>query len=116
MLALGENIHHTMEELKADLPIGIEPVMVANQPETVHHSINEFMEALWEWIAIVLVVSVISLGLSAGAIVIICIPLVLAIVFAAMYGLASTFSDLARALIISLGLLVDDAMITIESR
>ena len=87
VLALGENIHHTMEELKADLPIGIEPVMVANQPETVHHSIDEFMEALWESIAIVLVVSVLSLGLRAGAIVIVCIPLVLAIVFAAMYAL-----------------------------
>ena len=74
VLALGENIHHTMQELKADLPIGIEPIMVANQPDTVHHSINEFMEALWESIAIVLVVSVLSLGLRAGAIVIVCIP------------------------------------------
>jgi multidrug efflux pump len=80
VLALGENIQHTMQELKTDLPIGIEPVMVANQPETVHRSIDEFMEALWESIAIVLVVSVLSLGLRAGAIVIICIPLVLAIV------------------------------------
>jgi multidrug efflux pump subunit AcrB len=76
VLALGENIHHTMQELKADLPIGIEPIMVANQPDTVHHSINEFMEALWESIAIVLLVSVLSLGLRAGAIVIICVPLV----------------------------------------
>ena len=62
VLALGENIHHTMDELKKDLPIGIEPIMVANQPDTVHHSINEFMEALWESIAIVLVVSVLSPG------------------------------------------------------
>ena len=116
VLALGENIHHTMEELKADLPIGIEPVMVANQPETVHRSIDEFMEALWESIAIVLVVSVLSLGLRAGAIVIICIPLVLAIVFAAMYALGIDLQRISLgALIISLGLLVDDAMITIES-
>ena len=116
VLALGENIQHTMEELKADLPIGIEPVMVANQPETVHRSIDEFMEALWESIAIVLVVSVLSLGLRAGAIVIICIPLVLAIVFAAMYALGIDLQRISLgALIISLGLLVDDAMITIES-
>jgi multidrug efflux pump len=116
VLALGENIHHTMEELKADLPIGIEPIMVANQPDTVHHSINDFMEALWESIAIVLVVSVVSLGLRAGAIVIVCIPLVLAIVFAAMYALGIDLQRISLgALIISLGLLVDDAMITIES-
>ena len=115
VLALGENIHQTMEELKADLPIGIEPVMVANQPDTVHHSIAEFMKALWESIAIVLVVSVLSLGLRAGAIVIICIPLVLAIVFAAMYALGIDLQRISLgALIISLGLLVDDAMITIE--
>ena len=48
VLALGENINHAMEELKSDLPIGIEPVLVANQPDTVHHSIDEFMKALWE--------------------------------------------------------------------
>ena len=116
VLALGENIRHAMEELKVDLPIGIEPVMVANQPDTVHRSIDEFMEALWESIAIVLVVSVISLGLRAGSIVIICIPLVLAIVFAAMYALGIDLQRISLgALIISLGLLVDDAMITIES-
>jgi multidrug efflux pump len=116
VLALGENIRHAMEQLKADLPIGIEPVMVANQPDTVHRSIDEFMEALWESIGIVLVVSVLSLGLRAGAIVIVCIPLVLAIVFAAMYGLGIDLQRISLgALIISLGLLVDDAMITIES-
>jgi len=116
VLALGENIQHAMEELKADLPIGIEPVMVANQPDTVHRSIDDFMEALWESIAIVLVVSVVSLGLRAGAIVIVCIPLVLAIVFAAMYALGIDLQRISLgALIISLGLLVDDAMITIES-
>jgi multidrug efflux pump len=116
VLALGENIQRTMQELKANLPIGIEPVMVANQPDTVHRSIDDFMEALWESIAIVLVVSMISLGLRAGAIVIICIPLVLAIVFGAMYALGIDLQRISLgALIISLGLLVDDAMITIES-
>jgi len=116
VLALGTNIRQTMEKLKANLPIGIEPILVANQPDTVEHAIADFMEALWEAIAIVLVVSIVSLGLRAGAIVVVSIPLVLAIVFASM-GVFSI--DLQRislgALIIALGLLVDDAMITIES-
>jgi multidrug efflux pump subunit AcrB len=117
VLALGRDIEQTMRELKADLlPIGIEPVMVANQPDTVSHSINEFMEALWEAIAIVLVVSVVSLGLRAGSVVIVSIPLVLAIVFAAMDALGIDLQRISLgALIIALGLLVDDAMITIES-
>ena len=116
VLALGRNVAQTMAELKADLPIGIEPIMVANQPETVSHSINEFMEALWESIAIVLAVSVLSLGMRAGAIVIVSIPLVLAVVFAAMEVLSIDLQRISLgALIIALGLLVDDAMITIES-
>src|SRR4029453_3643014 len=96
VLALGENIHQTMEELKADLPIGIEPVTGANQPDTLHRSNEGFMEALWESIAIVLAVSVLSLGLRAGAIVIVCIPLVLAIVFAAMYALGIDLQRIDR--------------------
>ena len=116
VLALGRNIEQTMQELKANLPIGIEPIMVADQPETVSKSINEFMEALWESIAIVLAVSVVSLGLRAGAIVIVSIPLVLAVVFGAMEALGIDLQRISLgALIIALGLLVDDAMITIES-
>ncbi|TIU89529.1 MAG: efflux RND transporter permease subunit, partial [Mesorhizobium sp.] len=56
VLALGRNIEETIKELRKDLPVGIEPTMIANQPETVSHAIGEFMEALWEAIAIVLVV------------------------------------------------------------
>jgi multidrug efflux pump subunit AcrB len=116
VLALGRNIEQTVQELKADLPIGIEPVMVANQPDTVRHSIDDFMEALWESIGIVLAVSILSLGLRAGTIVVVSIPLVLAIVFAAMEGLGIDLQRISLgALIIALGLLVDDAMITIES-
>jgi len=116
VLALGRNVQQAMQDLKADLPIGIEPVMVANQPDTVRHAVNEFMEALWEAIAIVLAVSIISLGLRAGTIVIVSIPLVLAIVFTAMMAFGIDLQRVSLgALIISLGLLVDDAMITIES-
>src|SRR6185312_3985769 len=93
----------------ANLPIGIEPKLVAEQPVTVEHAVHEFMEALWEAIAIVLAVSFISLGLRAGVVVALSIPLVLAIVFLVM---ALTGIDLQR---IALGLLVDDAMITVET-
>ncbi len=115
VLALGHNIERAMVGIVADLPIGIEPTLMAEQPATVEHAVDEFMEALWEAIAIILFVSCVSLGARAGSVVAIAIPLVLAIVFVAM-----TFSgiDLQRislgALIIALGLLVDDAMITIE--
>ena len=115
VLALGKNIEHAMAEIKAELPVGIEPTLVAEQPATVEHAVDEFMEALWEAIAIVLGVSFISLGLRAGAVVAVSIPLVLAAVFVSM---AFAGIDLQRislgALIIALGLLVDDAMITVE--
>jgi multidrug efflux pump subunit AcrB len=116
VLALGHNVARVMTEITAKLPIGIEPALVADQAKTVEHAVNDFMEALWEAVAIVLAVSLISLGLRAGAVVAISIPLVLAAVFVAMtvFGI-----DLQRislgALIIALGLLVDDAMITVES-
>jgi multidrug efflux pump subunit AcrB len=116
ILALEKNLDKAMEEFQADLPIGIETFLVSNQPKVVHHAVNDFMEALWEAIAIVLVISLLNLGLRAGLVVATSIPLVLAIVFLTMqfFGI-----DLQRislgALIIALGLLVDDAMITIES-
>src|SRR5208337_418679 len=116
VLALGRNVEHAMHEIKANLPVGIEPTLVADQPVTVEHAVDEFMKALWEAVAIVLGVSLVSLGLRAGAVVAIAIPLVLAVVFVAM---SFTGIDLQRislgALIIALGLLVDDAMITVES-
>jgi multidrug efflux pump subunit AcrB len=116
ILALEKNLDEAMREFQADLPIGIETFLVSNQPSVVHHAVNDFMEALWEAIAIVLVISFLNLGLRAGLVVATSIPLVLAIVFLTMqfFGI-----DLQRislgALIIALGLLVDDAMITIES-
>ena len=116
VLALGRNVEQAMTEITANLPVGIEPTLVADQPVTVEHAVDEFMEALWEAVAIVLAVSLVSLGLRAGAVVAISIPLVLAAVFVAMefFGI-----DLQRislgALIIALGLLVDDAMITVET-
>ena len=72
-----------MARITADLPVGIEPVLVAEQPVVVEQAVDEFMEALWEAIAIVLGVSFLSLGLRAGAVVALSIPLVLAAVFMA---------------------------------
>ena len=115
VLALGRNVEHAMAEITANLPVGIEPTLVADQPVTVAHAVDDFMEALWEAVAIVLGVSLASLGLRAGAVVALSIPLVLAAVFVAM---SFAGIDLQRislgALIIALGLLVDDAMITVE--
>src|SRR4029079_18043400 len=116
ILALEKNLDQVMEQFKADLPVGIESSLVSNQPEVVHHSVDEFMEALWEAIAIVLVISFLNLGLRAGLVVATSIPLVLAIVFITMQGFGIDLQRISLgALIIALGLLVDDAMITIES-
>ena len=104
-----------MTEIKANLPVGIEPTLVADQPVTVEHAVADFMEALWEAIAIVLGVSLVALGLRAGAVVALSIPLVLAAVFMTMMSVGIDLQRISLgALIISLGLLVDDAMITIE--
>lgn len=111
ILALGRNIKQAMDKLKADLPIGIEPRLVADQAVTVESAISEFMTSLWQAVAIILGVSFISLGVRAGLIIALSIPLTLTIVFAVM---DLTGIDMQRislgALIIALALLVDDAM------
>jgi multidrug efflux pump subunit AcrB len=105
-----------MHEIKANLPVGIEPTLIADQPVTVEDAVNEFMKALWEAIAIVLGVSLLALGLRAGAVVALSIPLVLAAVFVTMSAFGIDLQRISLgALIIALGLLVDDAMITVES-
>ena len=115
VLALGRNVSAVMRTVTAALPVGIEPHLVAAQPQVVRVAVNDFMAALWEAIAIVLGVTFLSLGLRAGAVVACSIPLVLAAVFVTMQV---SDIDLQRvslgALIIALGLLVDDAMITVE--
>ncbi len=116
ILALEKNLDKAIEEIKAELPVGMNVVLVSNQPKVVEKSVDEFMEALWEAIAIVLVISFISLGLRAGMVVATSIPLVLAIVFITMQAFGIDLQRISLgALIIALGLLVDDAMITIES-
>ena len=114
-LTFGEGLHGAAERLMQRLPVGIDLKLVSDQPEVVREAIGGFTEALLEAIAIVLVVSFLSLGLRAGLVVAISIPLVLAIVFLGMKGMDLSLQRISLgALIISLGLLVDDAMITIE--
>ncbi len=116
ILKLGRSIGAEMRRIIADLPIGIEATLVADQARTVDDAINDFTESLWQAILIVLAVSFIALGVRAGLVVAIAIPLTLAIVFPIM-DLANI--DLQRislgALIIALALLVDDAMTTIDA-
>ena len=115
VIELGDRLRTEISRLKRDLPTGIDVHTVADQPEVVTQSISLFMASLAEAVAIVLVVSFLSLGLRTGTVVALSIPLVLAITFLLMdvFGI-----DLQRislgALIIALGLLVDDAIIAVE--
>ena len=84
ILALGANIKKLMATVTADLPIGIEPKLIADQAVTVDGAISEFMTSLLQAIAIILVVSFISLGVRPGLIIALSIPLTLAIVFPIM--------------------------------
>ncbi|MFS2008652.1 efflux RND transporter permease subunit [Azospirillum sp. CT11-132] len=116
ILSLGKNISAEMARISADLPVGIQAHLVADQARTVDDAVSDFITSLWQAIVIVLVVSFLALGVRAGTVVAITIPLTLAIVFPVM-GLMSI--DLQRvslgALIIALALLVDDALTTVDA-
>ncbi|WP_431282299.1 efflux RND transporter permease subunit [Humitalea sp. 24SJ18S-53] len=116
ILALGRNIQREMAAITAELPVGIEPILVADQAQTVDEAIGDFMESLWQAIAIIMVASFVALGMRPGSVVALSIPLTLAIVFPIM-SIAGI--DLQRislgALIIALTLLVDDAMTTVDA-
>lgn len=115
VLELGPALDAAMARMEADLPIGIQVHKVADQPNIVKRSVLEFLKVLAEAVSIVLLVSFLSLGLRTGFVVALSIPLVLAATF---LGMQLAGIDLQRislgALIIALGLLVDDAMIAIE--
>ncbi len=115
MIELGRALDEAMARIQVDMPIGIEMHRVANQPEVVQRSISEFMKVLLEAVVIVLGVSFLSLGLRSGVVVMLCIPLVLAITFVCMQVFGIDFHRISLgALIIALGLLVDDAIIAVE--
>lgn len=115
ILTLGEKLDTTLTQIRKELPLGLELNVVANQPKVVKESIDEFMESLVEAVAIVLIVCFFSLGVRSGFIVALCIPLVITGVFIGMKILGIDLQKISLgALIIALGLLVDDAIITIE--
>ena len=116
ILEFGEQVDALMAEVARGLPIGIEMAKFADQPHVVNEAVGHFVQALAEAVAIVLLVSFVSLGLRAGLVVTLTIPLVLAITFIVLdiYGITLQRISLG-ALIIALGLLVDDAMIAIET-
>ncbi|MGJ5197988.1 MULTISPECIES: efflux RND transporter permease subunit [unclassified Bradyrhizobium] len=115
LLDFGEALKEEMTKVIADLPVGVGVHLVSDQPKIVEEAVGGFTKALYEAVIIVLAISFVSLGVRAGLVVAISIPLVLAITFLFM---AYTGISLQRislgALIIALGLLVDDAMIAVE--
>ena len=116
ILEFGKQLDALMEGVTRDLPLGIEMTRVADQPHVVDEAVSHFVRALVEAVAIVLLVSFVSLGLRAGFVVTLTIPLVLAITFVVLDVYQITLQRISLgALIISLGLLVDDAMIAIET-
>ena len=115
LLKFGEALKEEMAKVIADLPIGVGVNLVSDQPVVVEHAVSGFTEALFEAVVIVLAISFISLGFRAGLVVAISIPLVLAITFVVMQYAGISLQRISLgALIIALGLLVDDAMIAVE--
>ncbi|OUX59592.1 MAG: ACR family transporter [Afipia sp. TMED4] len=115
LLHFGEALKEQMSKIIADLPIGVGVHQAANQPVIVEEAVSGFTQALFEAVVIVLAISFLSLGMRAGLVVAIAIPLVLAITFVVMaYAGISLQRISLGALIIALGLLVDDAMISVE--
>jgi len=115
ILTLGENLNHEMAAITADLPLGLEITQIADQPHIVDKSVSEFFKVFLEALAIVLIVSFLSLGWRTGIVVALSVPLVLAIVFLVMFAAEMDLNRITLgALIIALGLLVDDAIIAVE--
>jgi multidrug efflux pump subunit AcrB len=116
ILALGKNIKTALAEATADLPIGVEPKLVADQAATVDIAISEFMTSLWQAVAIILAASFISLGIRPGFVIASAIPLTLVVVFSVMQIAQIDMQRISLgALIIALALMVDDAMTTTDA-
>lgn len=116
VIVLGKALDAEIARLNASLPAGLKLVQVASMPAEVHRSVDEFVEAVAEAIAIVLAISLISLGFRTGLVVVISIPLVLAgtALLMHLFGIGLHKVSLGT-LILALGLLVDDAIIAVET-
>ncbi|MCB5203660.1 efflux RND transporter permease subunit [Neorhizobium sp. T786] len=112
---VGAAVNETYAQFAQSLPFGVSVEQISNQPEVVTEAVGEFTKALVEALLIVLIVSLISIGWRSGIVIAITIPLVLSATFAMMYYLGIELQRISLgALIIALGLLVDDAMIVVE--
>jgi multidrug efflux pump len=115
ILDLGRNLDQVLSHIQGKLPLGIEITKVADQPKVVDESVSDFLRSFAEALVIVLAVSFLSLGWRAGLVVALAVPLVMAMVMTVMqvFGMSLDCISLG-ALIIALGLLVDDAIISVE--
>ena len=115
VIDLGKALRSRIAQLQANLPVGVEIGEAASQPEAVKRSVDAFVHSLAEAVIIVLLVTFISLGLRVGLVVAISIPLVLAATFLAMHLFNVGLHKVSLgALVLALGLLVDDAIIAVE--
>ncbi|MDM3888402.1 efflux RND transporter permease subunit [Pseudomonas sp. BCRC 81390] len=115
ILVLGKALEAEFERLARSLPAGMELRKVSDQPAAVKAGVGEFIQVLVEALVIVLLVSFFSLGLRTGLVVALAIPLVLAMTFAAMHYFGIGLHKISLgALVLALGLLVDDAIIAVE--
>lgn len=115
IIQLGRDLDAATKRLESTLPVGLELSRVADQPHAVQRSVNEFVRTLAEAVIIVLLVSFFSLGFRTGLVVALSIPLVLAMTFAAMRYFGIDLHKISLgALVLALGLLVDDAIIAVE--
>jgi multidrug efflux pump len=115
IIRLGGNLDDAVKRISIQLPVGLELRQVSSQPQAVQRSVNDFVRSLAEAVAIVLAVSLLSLGLRTGIVVAISIPVVLAITFWLMRVFDVGLHKISLgALVLALGLLVDDAIIAVE--
>lgn len=115
IVRLGQALDRASATISRSLPVGMELARVADQPQAVRRSIREFVSTLAEAVLIVLVVSFFSLGFRTGLVVALSIPLVLAMTFASMHLFGIGLHKISLgALVLALGLLVDDAIIAVE--
>ncbi|WP_330727770.1 efflux RND transporter permease subunit [Burkholderia multivorans] len=115
VIQLGKALDAQSKALQAQLPAGLKLTEVSSMPHAVSHSVDDFLEAVAEAVAIVLIVSLVSLGLRTGMVVVISIPVVLAVTALFMYLFDIGLHKVSLGtLVLALGLLVDDAIIAVE--
>lgn len=115
VIALGKHLDAHIASIQARLPVGLTLSTVTSQPKIVAHSVQDFVKSLLEALVIVLGVSLLSLGLRTGVVVAIAIPIVMAATFLVMHNFNIGLHKISLgALILALGLLVDDAIIAVE--